>query len=860
MTSMTIALLFVLVLAAIFIYRQQNALRQYKSVLAKSEAEWTQAMEFLEDPMYLVDLDDRLVRANRAFLKQIGKTPEEALGRDVRSLIHLKPEEKPCPACAARLERRDAFFTKEANDPTNPTGRPIEVTIRVIRDGNGKPIGMLQGLRDLSHLRQTEEELRKSRAKLANAQRIAHIGNWEWNVELGEMQWSDELYRIYGLKPGERAVNFKTAMEYVHAEDREFVTRSIKNILRDKNALNIDYRIVLADATVRHVQLQAEPETDAVGKLIFVSGTLQDITERQKAAEALFEEKERAQVTLQAIGDAVITTDVSGNIEYINPVAEQLIGQTLSSVKAAHYFNVLKLVNETDGKAIEDPIKRCFNDDKDVVRNEHCLLIGVNKREFAVDITVASIRDRKNDVIGAVLVMHDVTEMHGLTRQLNFQATHDALTGLINRREFEIRLQQALDSARIDKLQHALIFMDLDQFKIVNDTCGHIAGDELLKQVADLFANKVRNVDTLARLGGDEFAVLLEACPVQKAKQIAETLRKAVEDYRFVWEGKLFEIGVSIGLVPINPDSGTRTDILSHADAACYVAKDLGRNRIHVYKPDDAALAQHQGEMQWVHKINHAVKEDRFVLYCQAIKPLNAASNKAQHYEILVRMLDQQNKIIAPYAFIPSAERYHLMPSIDRWVFKNSLEHIRSIGTAINNHVFAINLSGQTICDDSFLGFVLEEFEKTGVPPTCICFEVTETAAVANLSKASRFIAILKGVGVQFALDDFGSGLSSFAYLKNLAVDYLKIDGSFIKDMIDDPIDCAMVSSINEIGHLMGLHTIAEFVESKAISNKLGELTVDFAQGYYFDEPKPLHQVLKHNTAEKHIVYQSETA
>ena len=855
-------LLLVLVLVGIYIYHLHDKLRQYKSVLAKSEAEWTQAMEFLEDPMYLVDLEDRLVRANRAFLKQIGKSPEEVLGRDVRSLIHLKPEEKPCPACAARLERRDAFFTKEADDPTNPTGRPIEVTIRVIRDSAGKPIGMFQGLRDLSHLRQTEEELRKSRAKLANAQRIAHIGNWEWNIEMGGMQWSDEVYRIYGLNPGGDDTNFKTVMNYVHAEDRDFVSRSIKNILRDKSELNIDYRIVLTDGTVRYVQLQAEPDIDAAGNLVFVSGTIQDITDRQKAAEALFEEKERAQVTLQAIGDAVITTDVYGNIEYINPIAEKLIGRILKSVRGKHYFNVVRLVNEANGSPIDDPIKRCFNDGNDVVRNEHNLLIGVDRREFAVDVTAASIRDRKNNVIGAVLVMHDVTDMHGLTRQLNFQATHDALTGLINRREFEIRLQQSMDSARIDNLQHALLFMDLDQFKVVNDTCGHIAGDELLKQIADLFANKVRNVDTLARLGGDEFAVLLEACPVNKAQQIAESLRKVVKEYRFVWEGKLFEIGVSIGLVPISPDSGTRTDILSHADAACYVAKDLGRNRIHVYKPDDAALAQHHGEMQWVHKITHAVNENRFVLYCQAVTSLNTSSNKTHHFEILVRMLDQQNNIVPPSAFIPAAERYHLMPSIDRWVFKNSLQSIRSIGSDAmdDNLLFAINLSGQSICDETFLQYVLDEFEKSGVPPSCICFEITETAAVANLTKASRFIAILKGTGVRFALDDFGSGLSSFAYLKNLAVDYLKIDGSFVKDMIDDPIDYAMVSSINEIGHLMGLRTIAEFVESQAISNKLGELTVDFAQGYYFDKPKPLQQVLEYSSIVKFTTHHSETA
>lgn len=433
------------------------------------------------------------------------------------------------------------------------------------------------------------------------------------------------------------------------------------------------------------------------------------------------------------------------------------------------------------------------------------------------------------------------------TERLSYQATHDALTGLVNRREFERRLEKALFSAREEGRVHALCYLDLDQFKIVNDTCGHVAGDELLRQLTVLLQSKVRDADLLARLGGDEFGVLLENCPLEQAQVVADLLRQTVKDFHFVWQGKPFVIGVSIGLVPLNQDCESLASVLSRADTACYTAKDLGRNRVHVYRAEDSELALRQGEMNWVARITHAIEENRFRLYYQAIMPLSHSDREGEHFEILLRMLDDAGELIPPMAFIPAAERYNLMPAIDRWVVSTAFGLYWKIfpRTALNRrHTCTVNLSGPSLCDDYFLEFIKRQFSLYQVPYDHICFEITETAAITNLSSAMEFIGALRNLGCRFSLDDFGSGLSSFTYLKNMPVDYLKIDGSFVRDMVDDPMDAAMVESINQIGHVMGLKTIAEGVESDEILAKLRVIGVDFVQGYTIERPKQLEDLI----------------
>ena len=422
--------------------------------------------------------------------------------------------------------------------------------------------------------------------------------------------------------------------------------------------------------------------------------------------------------------------------------------------------------------------------------------------------------------------------------------THDSLTGLINRREFENRIKHALDNAHSSDVRHALCYVDLDNFKIVNDTCGHIAGDELLKQLTIKLRMELREADTLARLGGDEFGILLEGCSIEHAIDPAENIRRIVEEFRFVWDNKAFRIGASIGLVPITSDSGNLTDVLSAADSACYVAKDQGRNRVHVYEPTDEALVERHGQMQWVQRIQNVLEDSRFRLFFQPIAKLSAAAGERHttHGEVLIRMLDENNELVGPGAFIPSAERYSLMPAIDRWVVENTFRMLTLDQEHVKNRISTccINLSGQSLSDDRFTDFLVSQIRESGVPPEVLCFEITETAVIANLCHASKMISILRDMGCRFALDDFGVGLSSFSYLKNLAVDYLKLDGCFVKNMVNDPIDRAMVKAINQIGHTMNIKTIAEFVEDEATLHTVHEIGVDYAQGYVIAKPMPI--------------------
>lgn len=432
------------------------------------------------------------------------------------------------------------------------------------------------------------------------------------------------------------------------------------------------------------------------------------------------------------------------------------------------------------------------------------------------------------------------------TSRLSYQAAHDTLTGLPNRREFEVRLERALAGAREQNQSHTLCYLDLDQFKVVNDTCGHSAGDELLRQLAVLLQAKLRDRDTLARLGGDEFGVLLENCGLEQAQPIAEVLRQMVKEFRFVWHDKSFVIGVSIGLVSITAESENLSSLLSSADAACYTAKDRGRNRVHVYQLEDVDLVKRHGEMQWVTRITRAMEENRLRLFVQPILPLFPDAEADVHYEILLRMLDDNAELVLPMAFIPAAERYNLMPSIDRWVVSAAFSTFHQLFPHSNGgkSICTVNLSGHTLCDEYFLDFIERQFTINKIPYAAICFEITETAAITNLTEAIEFIRILKTKGCKFSLDDFGSGLSSFTYLKNLPVDYLKIDGAFVKDMETDPIDRAMVEAINHIGHVMGLKTIAEFVESEVILDHLKQIHVDYVQGDWLQEPHPLASLL----------------
>ena len=499
---------------------------------------------------------------------------------------------------------------------------------------------------------------------------------------------------------------------------------------------------------------------------------------------------------------------------------------------------MFRAFHEETCEPLENPLSVAIRRTRSIKSVRPMLLIRRDGNELYVESTASPIRDGSGAVSGGVLVFHDVSEARELNRRLSYHASHDVLTGLVNRREFESRMERALKSVKARETSYALCYLDLDQFKIVNDTCGHSAGDALLGQVGGLLKSKVRWRDTLARLGGDEFAVLLESCSLDEAMRTAEALREAVRNFKFTWEERTFRLGASIGVVPISADNADVASVLSAADSACQAAKEAGRNRVHSFEENDIDLMRRRREMQWAARINNALEEGRFELFRQSILPLQQPE-AGLHYELLLRMRDETGKIVSPDNFMAAAERYGITPNIDRWVIENALRWLVSEADEREKLAMcSINLSGQSLGDDKFLPYVIDQFRHSGIDASKICFEITETAAIASFSQANRFIQALKELGCKFALDDFGTGLSSFGYLKHFPVDFLKIDGSFVKEILHDPIDREMVRSINEIGHLTHKQTIAEFAENAEIINMLRSLGVDYAQGYGVSQPQ----------------------
>jgi len=543
-------------------------------------------------------------------------------------------------------------------------------------------------------------------------------------------------------------------------------------------------------------------------------------------------EKERLEVTLSSIIDAVIITDKDKHIEFLNASAEQLCGWHSTNAIGRPLDEVLKMV----------PASKAQEDSDLEYLDAGLILINTNGTQFHIELSVASITGETGNSTGSVIVFRDISHSRRMEARLFWQANHDPLTGLENRNRFEHRLHDLLAISKSEDEEHALLYLDLDQFKIVNDTCGHAAGDELLRQLTSILKYRIRGADHLARLGGDEFGILLPNCPLDAAIRTANNLRSTIKDFRFTHDGKPFAIGFSIGLVPFNGATQDASSIMISADTACITAKDEGRNRVHIFEHGKSEASRRHGEMQWVSRIHSALDNERLTLHSQSIVPLNNNSHLPPHREVLVRLYEEDGTLIPPGAFIPAAERYNLMPAVDRWVITASCKYIAKLLSKETSEFFIlnINLSGASFMEEGFREFAIKQLKQYAIPPEMICFEVTETAAIANLDEALRFINALREIGCKFALDDFGSGLSSFGYLKHLPVDYLKIDGEFIKDILNDPIHSAMVEAINQVGHVMNIKTVAEFVEDEATLLHLQEIGIDYAQGYHIDKPSPL--------------------
>lgn len=641
---------------------------------------------------------------------------------------------------------------------------------------------------------------------------------------------------------GARLIDFMTHESRCYAE-----TTILSTYFKTGRCQDIPFKMMTKRGQVLDMLFSGTIERDSRGTVIRCIETLSNVTRQREVERQLFREKELAQVTLHSIGDAVITTDVQGCVDYLNPTAEVLTGWRIQEAKGRSISEVMPIIHEMTRTPIINPVEHVLRHQRRVELVNHAVLVNRFGEEYAIQDSAAPILGNDGTLLGVVLAFHDVTQTRLMERQLAWQASHDSLTGLMNRLEFERKLSAAIAQARRDGRQHVLCYLDLDRFKVINDSYGHAAGDELIRQVAILLRNQLSSTDIVARLGGDEFGIIMYDCNLAKAQELSDAIRTSIQDFRFVWQNHYSTICVSIGLVQIDEQSSDLAEVMSAADAVCYAAKNRGRNRVYPYHEDDAEVAQQRAERQWIERLNRALESDRFQLYAQTIQLTAAPDREGIHlHEVLLRMVDEQGELILPLNFMPAAEQYSLMPYIDQWVIRKFFQlYEKQAGVCLRSKtikdcLFTINLSGASVNDDQFLDFLRQQFDEFQVPPQSICFEITERVAIANLEKAAQLIREIKQIGCRFALDDFGSGVSSFSYLRHLPIDYLKIDGNFVRSLLNDPVNCAIVESVNHIGHLMGIQTIAEFVETSDVRDQLKIMGIDYVQGFAVHRPVPL--------------------
>jgi diguanylate cyclase (GGDEF)-like protein/PAS domain S-box-containing protein len=647
---------------------------------------------------------------------------------------------------------------------------------------------------------------------------------------------NDSAAALVGLEPAQLVG--RGAADLVKPAYRALFRKTVAKLVAGENdSRRIEMQLINGNQAGLWVEAQSSTIDYRGNRAILTIA--RDVSHRKSLELSLSRSKRQAQYSLESISEGVITTDNDGRIHYMKLAAETLIGTNRDDASGHRLGELFTLVEDADRRPLGDPVERCLAMRRRVNMGRRAVLVTVDgEHEYSVELTASPVRGPSNSISGAVVVIHDVSELRGLTRKMSYQATHDPLTGLVNRGEFERRLDEAMDTAHSEEAVHMLFYMDLDRFKAVNDSCGHMAGDNMLREVAALIRDQVRESDFVGRLGGDEFGALLIGCPIDKARQIANDICTAVADYRFVWKDKIFNIGVSIGLVEISHASGTLQDVMSAADSACYMAKQSGRGQVHVYSARDEAVARERGDIQWLRHLTTALHEDSFELAVQPIIAMRGRAESGPAVEVLIRLDDGLGRATGSAEFLRPAERYQMMPQIDRWVINAALAAISGGEIKLPAHrSCAINLSGQTLGDESFLGFVVDALDRSGVVPAAICFEVTEAAILSNVQHAQRFIEVLHGIGCEFSLDDFGSGLGSFSSLKHLPVDYLKIDGTYTRNLQTDLVNQEMVNAMIKLARTMEFRVVAEQVEHQEDFDWLREVGVDFVQGHFVEAP-----------------------
>ena len=758
----------------------------------------------------------------------LGNAHPDDLGRSGELLNRHFTGEADFYECEARMRHRDGHWIWVLD-----RGRVVTWT------DDGKPEWMFGTHIDITERKLREQALRASEERLGRVSEIAGVGGWELDCETGALTWSDETHRIHGLPKG-RFPPLEEALDFYEPEARPVIAAAVERCRTE--GIGYDLELPFRQADGRRIWVRAVGnavhENGRISRLI---GAFQDITESRRLRTNLAHEHELLRVTLASIGDGVITTDPRGRIEWLNPVAERLTGWTSAGARGLPLPEVFCVVDEETRAPAPDPVEACLRDHVTVALPEQSVLISRHGKEYGIEDSAAPIRADDGSTLGAVLVFHDVTEQRHLAREMTHRATHDALTGLCNRTEFESRLERMVPDTRDKGTEHALLFIDLDEFKIVNDSCGHTEGDRLLQQIAALIREQLRRSDLVARLGGDEFGIILDNCDLQRARGIAETVCACIDAFRFVHGERSFHVGCSVGLVAIDGRWDSGASVMQAADAACMAAKESGRNRVHVWAESDDAMRARRGEMQWATRIEHALEHDCFALYAQRIVPLRPARHEGISAEVLLRLRDEDGSIIPPSAFMPAAERFHMAPRIDRHVLEKAVYWLAGYPHRDRVSMLSVNLSGRSICDRRFRNFAeaLFEFVDPDVARR-ICLEITETTALGNLSTAADFVEDVRRLGVRVALDDFGSGTATVGYLKAIPIDILKIAGEFVRRLTDDPLDAAAVRGFAEVARVMGVTTIAESVERPQEVEALREIGIDCIQGFIEHRPEPL--------------------
>lgn len=785
---------------------------------------------------------ERFLWVNRAMERLAGVPREELLARSPLAFADEETRRLLFERWEERQRRPDAPPRRYEARWRLPGGgeRWVELALAAI-ELRGKTAGLGTAF-DVTERRLAEQALRASEERLQLAQQAGDIVVWDWDLATDQITYSAHARNLLNLGPRDM-LSRREFFSMVHPQDLPRLEAALKSTLEDDRDYFVEHRLVLANGQTRWLAQRGKVVRDPSGGAARLLGIALDVTHRKLAEEALFQEKERAQVTLASIGDGVIRTDVRGMIDYMNPAAERSTGWPIHEAYGKHLRDVFQVIDPDTHTMLLDPVTRCLAEGRYVEFPGERLLQPRDGHPVAVRDSASPIVNRQGRTVGAVLAFKDVTELRQMERERSFMSTHDPLTGLLNRRTFEEEVERAVRRARERRSPQAVFFLDLDQFKLINDTCGHFAGDELLKLTVERLLARLPAGAVFARIGGDEFAALLADSRPAAALELGYGLKRALEQSRFSWEDRVFEISASIGVATIGPDTPDGATALAAADAACFVAKQRGGNRVHEYRPGDDAIAQRVGELQWIQQIHKAFESGSFRLYAQRIAPLNPRLAREPMAEVFIRMLSERGEPVATAAFIAAAERYHLISTLDRWVVRESFRQIAASGGALVPISFSVNLSGQSLGEEGFLDYVQAEIDISRIDPRRVCFEITETAAIANLSSALRFIAALRSLGCRFVLDDFGSGFSSFAYLKNLPVDYLKIDATFTHQLASDPIQRALVESIQQIGHVLGMSTIAEGIEDEETLRVLREIGVDYGQGYVLHRPGPLEDL-----------------